>query len=127
MFTPFCHFLAAGYPAAQSSTQGYSQSTQSYGASGYDTAPSAATPAASQSYGNQSAYTAQTSYPGYGQQAAPTAPQAYVSNYWCCINFSCWVLAARVHGKMAKGPVKLPGISCSGKLSNCLHLLGLGL
>lgn len=75
--------LVAGYPAAQSSTQSYSQSTQGYGASGYDTAPSAATPAASQSYGGQSAYTAQTAYPGYGQQAAPTAPQAYVSTYSC--------------------------------------------
>lgn len=109
MSTPFCAFFAAGYPAAQSSTQGYSQSTQGYGASGYDSAPSAATPAASQSYGSQSAYTAQTAYPGYGQQAAPTAPQAYVSSYSCYIHFSSGALfTAGVPGKMADRPVKLP-------------------
>ncbi|CAG08482.1 unnamed protein product [Tetraodon nigroviridis] len=88
VFSSLCHYFAAGYPAAQSSTQGYSQSTQGYGASGYDTTPSAATPAASQSYGGQSAYTAQTAYPGYAQQAAPTAPQAYVSTGLSCIHFS---------------------------------------
>ena len=75
----FC--FTAGYPAAQSTTHGYSQSAQGYGASGYDSTPAAAaaTPAASQSYGSQPGYTAQSAYPGYGQQAAPTAPQRYVS------------------------------------------------
>lgn len=69
-------FTAAGYPAAQSTAHSYSQSTQGYGASGYDSTPAAATaPAASQSYGSQPGYTAQSAYPGYGQQAAPAAPQ----------------------------------------------------
>lgn len=71
-------FPTAGYPAAQSTTNTYSQSTQSYGASGYESTPAAAAPAASQSYGSQPGYTAQSAYPGYGQQAAPTAPQRYV-------------------------------------------------
>lgn len=71
-------FSTAGYPAAQSTTHSYSQSTQAYGASGYDSTPAAAAPAASQSYGSQPGYTAQSAYPGYGQQAAPTAPQRYV-------------------------------------------------
>lgn len=70
-------FCIAGYPAAQSATHSYSQSTQGYGASGYDSTPAAAAPAASQSYGSQPGYTAQSAYPGYGQQAAPTAPQRY--------------------------------------------------
>lgn len=69
----------AGYPAAQSTSHSYSQSTQGYGASGYESTPAAAAaPAASQSYGSQPGYTAQSAYPGYGQQAAPTAPQRYV-------------------------------------------------
>lgn len=69
----------AGYPAAQSTTHNYSQSTQGYGASAYESTPAAAAaPAASQSYGSQPGYTAQSAYPGYGQQAAPTAPQRYV-------------------------------------------------
>lgn len=71
----------AGYPAAQSTSHSYSQSTQGYGASGYESTPAAAAaaaPAASQSYGSQPGYTAQSAYPGYGQQAAPTAPQRCV-------------------------------------------------
>lgn len=80
MFTP--HFFppppTAGYPAAQSTTHSYSQSAQAYGASGYDSTPAAAAPAASQSYSSQPGYTAQSAYPGYGQQAAPTTPQRYV-------------------------------------------------
>lgn len=68
--------LIAGYPAAQSTTHNYSQSTQGYGASAYESTPAAAAaPTASQSYGSQPGYTAQSAYPGYGQQAAPTAPQ----------------------------------------------------
>lgn len=71
--------FTAGYPATQSTTHNYSQSTQGYGASGYDSTPAAAAaPAASQSYGSQPGYTAQSAYPGYGQQAAPTAPQRCV-------------------------------------------------
>lgn len=69
--------FTAGYPAAQSATQNYSQTAQGYGASGYDSTPAAAAPAATQSYGSQPGYTAQSAYPGYGQQAAPTAPQRY--------------------------------------------------
>lgn len=71
--------FTAGYPAAQSTTHNYSQSTQGYGANAYESTPAAAAaPAASQSYGSQPGYTAQSAYPGYGQQAAPTAPQRYV-------------------------------------------------
>lgn len=79
-----CDMFTAGYPAASSTTHNYSQSTQAYGASGYESTPTAAVaaaaaaaPAASQSYGSQPGYTAQSAYPGYGQQAAPTAPQRY--------------------------------------------------
>lgn len=68
-------FLTAGYPATQASAHSYAQSAQGYGASGYESTPAAAAPAASQSYGSQPGYTAQSTYPGYGQQAAPTAPQ----------------------------------------------------
>lgn len=75
-------FWAAGYPAAQSTTHSYTQSAQGYGASSYDGTPAAATtPAASQSYGTQPGYTAQSAYPGYGQQATPTAPQRFVFHY----------------------------------------------
>lgn len=107
-------FFLAGYPAAQSSTQSYSQSTQGYGASGYDTAPAAATPAASQSYGSQSAYTAQTAYPGYGQQAAPTAPQAYVSTYSSSVCFCCWNHKLHLVSYL---------ISCKLMFFHCLHQL----
>uniref|UniRef100_A0A8C6U9H0 EWS RNA-binding protein 1b n=1 Tax=Neogobius melanostomus TaxID=47308 RepID=A0A8C6U9H0_9GOBI len=66
---------STGYPAAQSSTaHSYSQSAQGYGTSGYDSAT--ATPAAAQSYGSQSGYSAQSAYQGYGQQATPAAQQS---------------------------------------------------
>lgn len=73
----FIFHFTAGYPAAQST--GYSQTAQGYGASGYDSTTAAAATAAapSQSYGSQPGYTAQSAYPGYGQQAAPSAPQRY--------------------------------------------------
>lgn len=76
----YCILLPAGYPAAQSTTPSYSQSTTGYGTSGYDSTPAAAAaaPAASQSYGSQPGYTPQSAYPGYGQQAAPTTPQRYI-------------------------------------------------
>lgn len=120
MLNLFCHFLAAGYPAAQSSTQGYSQSSQGYGASGYDTAPTAAAPASSQSYGSQSAYTAQTAYPGYGQQAAPTAPQAYVSTYLSYIHFStgafyCWTC------KITLKILQWTASNCSNLVCYCMY------
>lgn len=75
----FIFLFIAGYPAAQSTTHGYSQTAQGYGASGYESTPAAAAtaPAPSQSYGSQPGYTAQSAYPGYGQQAAPSAPQRY--------------------------------------------------
>lgn len=73
--------FTAGYPAAQSTTHSYSQSTQGYGTSGYESTPATAAPAASQSYGSQPGYTAQSAYPGYGQQATPSAPQRYVYLY----------------------------------------------
>nr|XP_057925686.1 RNA-binding protein EWS-like isoform X2 [Doryrhamphus excisus] len=78
----------AGYPAAQSTAHGYTQSSQGYGAQAYDGNPAAAAaaaavaaaPAASQSYGSQPGYSAQSAYPAYGQQPAPTAPQSYNAN-----------------------------------------------
>lgn len=76
-------YSTAGYPAAQSTAHGYTQSSQAYGAQAYDGAPAAAAaaaaPAASQSYGSQPGYTAQSAYPAYGQQPAPAAPQRCVA------------------------------------------------
>lgn len=63
----------AAYGTPQASAQGYSQSAQGYGTSSY--ANSTAAAPAQTTYGTQPGYSAQTAYPGYGQQAASAQPR----------------------------------------------------